>query len=279
MHEMTATATGRDYRLMVWTPSTPPPPEGYPVVYVTDGNALFGTVREAIDIRSRVPRISGLATAVVVAIGYPGEAPYDIERRSYDLTPPAETISMPPRPNGKPWPELGGADVFLDFVEAEVKPLVSDLVATDPSREVLLGHSFGGLLALHALFTRPEAFDVFVALSPSIWFNERAVVEDAEAFRALPPSERGETRLFLSVGGREQELTAVEDDAPGAEDRRSWKAKNRMVDNARDMAGLLSGMDGLELEFVVFADEDHTSVIPAAISRGLSFALPVEMDQ
>ncbi|MEW5420995.1 alpha/beta hydrolase [Amorphus sp. 3PC139-8] len=276
MRDITATTNGRDYRLMIWTPSTPPPPQGYPVVYVTDGNALFGTVRDAIDIRSRVPRTSGLAPAVVVAIGYPGDAPYDIERRAYDLTPPVEMVSMPPRPNGKPWPPLGGADAFLTFIETDVKPLVAGLVPVDPSREVLLGHSFGGLFALHVLFTDPGAFDTYVSLSPSIWFNDRMVVKTADAFLNRPAAERGDVSLFLSVGGLEQRLTSVEDDHPQAATRRKWKANNRMVDNAREMAIRLQDADGLDVEFVEFPDEDHTSVLPASISRGLSFALPVE---
>lgn len=276
MLDVTAAGSGGIYRLMIWRPSTSPPPQGYPVVYVTDGNALFGTVRDAIDIRSRVPRTSGLAPAVVVAIGYPGEAPYDIRRRAYDLTPPVEVASMPPRPNGKPWPPLGGADAFLAFIETRVKPLVADLVPVDPTREVLMGHSFGGLFALYVLFDRPGAFDAYVALSPSIWFNERMIADAAARFLARPAAERGDAALFLSVGALEQELTGVEEDHPQAEIRRTWKARNRMVDNAREMAALLQDIEGLDVSFVEFPGEEHTSVIPASISRGLSFALPVE---
>src|SRR6185312_6484436 len=33
--------SGRTYRIFVHTPPTPPPPGGYPVLYVTDGNGTF----------------------------------------------------------------------------------------------------------------------------------------------------------------------------------------------------------------------------------------------
>lgn len=272
-------ASGRIYRLMIWTPTTPPPAEGYPTVYVTDGNSIFGTVREAIDTRSRVARSSGLVPAVVVAIGYPTEDPFDIVRRAYDLTPPSETVSMPPRPNGKPWPKLGGADAFLDFIEAEVKPLVAELAPVDPDKEILMGHSFGGLFALHTLFTHTEAFDIYVANSPSIWFNDAMLLDEADAFVARSREAPVDTALFMSVGGLEQVLTPTEGEDPKADLRRAWKAKNRMVDNARNMAAMLATADGLTLQFRVFEGEDHTSVLPAATSRGLSFALKPEIDQ
>lgn len=38
--------TGRPYRLLISLPEAPPPPEGYPVVYVTVGGLYFGTVTE-----------------------------------------------------------------------------------------------------------------------------------------------------------------------------------------------------------------------------------------
>ena len=42
--DFTARANGKDYRLFIATPLTPPPPGGYPVVYVLDGNAYFASV-------------------------------------------------------------------------------------------------------------------------------------------------------------------------------------------------------------------------------------------
>jgi len=275
--DVTAARSGRVYRLMIWTPTTPPPPSGYPTVYVTDGNAIFGTVREVIDVRSRVRRSSGLVPAVVVAIGYPTDDPYDIVRRSYDLTPPSDAPSMPPRPNGEPWPPLGGAAEFLAFIEDEVKPLVAGLVPVDPDREVLMGHSFGGLFALYTLFTRPGAFDVYVANSPSIWFDDSMLLDEAAGFVARTKSEPVNASLFLAVGALEQVLTRTEGADPQADARLSWKARNRMVDNAREMAGQLAVADGLSVEFRIFEGEDHSSVIPAATSRGLSFALRPEI--
>lgn len=45
-----------------------------------------------------------------------------------------------------------------------------------------------------------------------------------------------------------------------------------MVDNARDLAARLAGV-GPEVAFLELACENHGSVLPPAISRGLRFAL------
>jgi predicted alpha/beta superfamily hydrolase len=186
-------------------------------------------------------------------------------------------MRLPQRPDGRPWPPVGGADVFLRFIEGRVKPLVRSLHAVDESREVLVGHSFGGLFALHTLFTRPQAFDAYVAGSPSLWFNDRHVMDEARVFAALPHASRN-VALFLGVGGLEQTLTPSEENGPQAEQRRARKAENRMVDNARDLADLLRPLatNGLRLEFRKFEGDDHASVVPPLLSRGLSFALAAD---
>ncbi len=42
----------REYRIYVAWPAEEPPPDGYPVLYILDANAVFGTVVEAIRLRS-----------------------------------------------------------------------------------------------------------------------------------------------------------------------------------------------------------------------------------
>ena len=61
------------------------------------------------------------------------------------------------------FPTSGGADKFLDFIEKEVMPLVESKYRVQPYR-VFAGHSFGGLLAIHAFSTRPELFNAYIAV-------------------------------------------------------------------------------------------------------------------
>lgn len=265
---------GETYRIFVWTPQVEPPKAGFPVVYVTDANAVFGTFAEAINMRSRASASTGIVPAVVVGIGYPIAAPLDLKRRTYDLTPVVSDTALPPRPDGSPWPKTGGADEFLAFVENTVKPAIEKDFRIDKTRETLVGHSFGGLFALHVLFSKPEAFDTYVAGSPSIWFGNNHLVGESEAFLQRISEKPVDADLFLAVGGWEQELSPAESAGPKAEERAKWKARNRMVDNAREMAMRLSGHEkqGLRVTFREFSEEDHTSLIPLMVSRALSMA-------
>lgn len=272
-------ARGGAYEIMIARPTgEPPSPAGYPVLYVLDANAVFGTVAESVGLRSRRPEASGIVPSVVVGIGYPVDGPFDLERRSYDYTPPASVENLPPRPDGAPWPPVGGADEFLDFIVEEVRPMIGRLFPIDVRRQSLFGHSFGGLFALHTLFNRPELFHRIVAASPSIWWYRHALRDDEAAFIRRAKSGGLRADVLITAGDQEQRLIPAEAAQPHAEVRAQWKERNRMVDNANELAGRLSALSGhgVSATFTVFEGEDHTSVIPAALARAITFALTHE---
>lgn len=267
---------GRNYELFVAHPVGPPPsPAGYPVMYVLDANAVFGTAAEIIGLRSRRPEASGVVPAVLVGIGYPVEGPFDLDRRAFDYTPPADPSGLPPRPDNSAWPPVGGADEFLDFIVAGVRPAIQQMFPVDMRRQALFGHSLGGLFALHALFNQTAAFSHYVAASPSIWWYRSALRNDEAEFTRRVALSQTDARLLVTVGDQEQELTRSERAAPESNIRAEWKARNRMVDNARELAGRMTRLQfrGLQTDFVAFEGEDHTSVIPASLARAVSFAL------
>ena len=97
-----------------------------------------------------------------------------------------------------------------------------------------------------------------------------------------------QSHVFLSVGDLEQYMTPgyiqhsrdvaransnndAKADAEADEDMREMRAKG-MVGNVRQMAALLSAAH-IETKFVEFPDEDHFSVVPAALGRAIPFAL------
>ena len=257
---------GHPYRLLLWRPSGPPPAAGWPVTYLLDGNAVFGTAVEIAAAASMGFGPTRARPGAVVAIGYPVDTPFDLARRTLDLTPPGGGEPSP-RAGGAPWPPSGGADALLDFVEGVVKPLVAQDLVVDASRQSLIGHSFGGLLTLHCLFTRPRAFACYVAASPSIWWNGRAILATERAFVARGGAD-GPRRLLLTVGSEEQPSAA----GPATDPHVRRQREARMVDNAREMAARLRGTPNLSVGFHVFAGEGHGSVIPASVARGLRFA-------
>lgn len=171
---------GRDYRIFVSVPPDVPPEQGYPVLYTLDANAIFGSLAEAMRLMGRRPH--GVEPMVIVGIGYDDEGPMVTRERFLDYTDPANLEKMPQRPDGSPWPETGGAEAFTAFIEHELKPRIEALLPIDRQRQALFGHSLGGYFALRTLFRTPEAYQTFIAGSPSIWWNGRMLYDWLPSF-------------------------------------------------------------------------------------------------
>src|SRR3546814_18147361 len=76
--------------------------------------------------------------------------------------------------------ETVGASAFLDFLQRSVMPVIEARWHIDRRRETLVGHSFGGLLGVHAWLTRPALFDHVVVVSPSFWFGDGFLAREAD---------------------------------------------------------------------------------------------------
>jgi hypothetical protein len=247
---------GAEYRLLVGIPSVPAPAAGFPVLIVVDGDALFPTALSAARLQGGRPEVTGVGPAVILGIGYPGAAPFDAERRRRDLL-----------------PADGGADRFLDLIEGGILAQVERFAPIDRARLSLAGHSFGGLFSLYALFARPGLFRSYVAGSPSIWWEERAILKTRERFLRLPVAANA-PRLLIAVGGDEQNGDERRDPQRAARLRMA-----RMLDNAAEMAGALTASGRVACEHVVFAGENHISVLPAMLSRAVAFTLGEDIGQ
>ena len=271
---------GRTYRVQVAIPFMPAPQNGYAVLYMLDGDAYFGTYSFAARMRALMGE---LQPAVVVGIGYP-EGESDVKavfvRRQYDLTPtqvdPKEAaqagLSTDPA-------ALGGADAFLQVIEREVKPRVAAMVPVDASRDILFGHSLGGLFALHTLFKHPDAFKTYLLLSPSIWFNNRVVLGSEASFAAAVKSGKVSPRVFIAVGGEEEKPPASPPPGMTREQVEKSIAAASMIHNAMDLGDRLKalpGAPGYSVRARVFDGETHISVAWATVGPFLNFALTPE---
>lgn len=246
----------REYRIFVAVPEEEPPTLGYPVIYLLDANALFGTMVEAIRVQGQRPEKTGVVPAVIVGIGYRTQFAFD-PARHYDFTLPAPAADLPARPDGGALPEQGGADAFLRFIEEELKPEIERDYRIDRSRQTIFGHSLGGLFVLHALFTRPESFRTYIAGSPSIHWNKQLLLNEEQMFVNHVALADTNVDILLATGGLER------------------SHKSGMAGNAKELAARLSALasHGVRVEFKEFEGESHTSVLPALISRSLRFAL------
>lgn len=244
--------TGHGYRIYLSEPRDPAPPTGYPVLYVLDGNAMFPVAaflaRRIADRRE----ITGNTAPLVVGIGYPHDGDFDVAARTRDYTPGGDSATG----------TSGGAEAFLDFIENELKPMIARQHPVDPTRQALFGHSFGGLLVLHAWLTRPAMFSGFLASSPSIWWNDRRVLHGLEY-----AGSRAGARLHMTVG-------ALEDQLPKgtlSREMRELLVSRPMVSEARALAARLQSSPGAAagVRFVELEGEDHGSAWLPSLTRGL----------
>jgi uncharacterized protein len=270
--QFTSTFTGEAYEVQVSIPTTPPPVNGFPVIYVLDGDALFGTFMEAARTRANAGE---LEHAVVVGIAGAGGAKsadrfYDFS--SSDFSSEEKTFVVDADVNAK----HGGSELFFQTIEREIKPRVAMVATVDPSRASLFGWSLGGQFVLHTLFKHPASFQTFEALSPSIWWNNSVMLKDVpDLFVALPRLNVA-PRVFIGAGGREQEIPLIFA-RKSEQDKLALEMQHaRMVDNARDLALDLNVRDrthSLVLRSRIFDGQTHNSVPWAALNEILDFAI------
>jgi predicted alpha/beta superfamily hydrolase len=153
-----------------------------PVMYVLDGTALF--LQAVADARFLADL--GMAPDMIV-VGVSNAA-----NRGRDLTPETTTAA-----DLKEFPAAGGAARFRQFLVSELRPFIEGRYRVETYR-ILVGWSLGGLFAIDALLEAPDAFDAYIAISPSLWWDNEA--EAAKADRLFAPDAKLKKFLYLTHG-------------------------------------------------------------------------------
>lgn len=208
--------------------------EKFPVLYMTDGDAHIQHTSGTVSFLARNARMPEM---IVVGITNTD--------RTRDLT-PTRVERVPGNPNAQGFPTSGGADKFLKFIETELIPLVESKYRTMPYR-ALAGHSLGGLFAVHSMLTKPELFHSYIAVSPSLqWDNFEELDRVKEFFKTRKELNR---TLFTSLGNEPGDIG----DAFGL-----------FQDELRRQQ-----LKGFVWEAVRYEDEDHGSVVLRSHYAGL----------
>ena len=90
----------------------------------------------------------------------------------------------------------GGAPKFRDFLRRDVVPWATKRYRTD--RKVLTAASLGGLFVLDTFLETPEMFDDYIALTPSLWWDNGRIVDEAPA--KLARHSASNRRLYFTMG-------------------------------------------------------------------------------
>lgn len=206
----------------------------YPVIYMTDGERQLTHLAALADFLLREGR---MPEVIIVGIGNTD--------RTRDLT-PTKIAAFGGGGQAIPVPTSGGGERFLDFIASELMPWVETNYRTQPYR-VFAGHSFGGLLAMHAFLTRPALFNAVIAVSPTLTWDDRHLYRRAEEWAKKPAA--WPRTLLMSVGDEGEELD------------REFDAIRKLISR--------KGPPGLEFEAIRYPDEDHGSVVLPTHYAGL----------
>jgi predicted alpha/beta superfamily hydrolase len=241
--------TKQAYRIYVSLPAGyyDEPNKKFPSVFVLDADYAFPLAKQISEHLSDRGRIS---ETLIFGIAYDGPLNYRVNR-TRDYTP----THVPGSGYGAEFQKhSGGGKAFADFLEKELIPYLSKQFRLD-KKQVLVGHSFGGLLAAWIMLTRPHVFNGYIAVSPLLWYDQGLVLKILEGFNKTEA--KIDARVFFAIGATEN------------------GGLYRMVDDMKRFVGLLPGKmgTGLVLNSVVFSDENHDTVFPAALTRGLGFVL------
>jgi predicted alpha/beta superfamily hydrolase len=246
------------YRLFVRKPLVAADSGERPVVvYVLDG--LWDTPAVAAA-ESNAEFLGHFPPIYYVGIGYQNENDgVRLEaNRTRDDTPTSWAPTDPGRHFLKPvdYEGSGGADAFLDVLQGEVFPYIESRYGVQGDRRVLVGKSYGGLLATVALLSRPALFSGYLIISPALWwddyfldYRDRAVMRLERASHERKLAEH--TQVWVGMGSEEERLGMLADVYVLARALRLRNDRN------------------LDLTVEVIPGEGHESVYIPAFARGL----------
>ncbi|MCH2216017.1 MAG: alpha/beta hydrolase-fold protein [Flavobacteriales bacterium] len=167
--------------------------KSYPVIYLLDGSRDedFIHISGIVQFGS-FNWINILPESIVVGIG-------NVDRNR-DFTYPSQN-----KLDQKEFPTSGRSENFIAFIEEELQPFIDSSYRTTEMKTVI-GQSLGGLLVTEILFRKPNLFDNYVLVSPSLWWDdERILGRDLTSFGSIKS-------VYIAVGkeGELMERTAKE---------------------------------------------------------------------
>lgn len=220
-------------------------PEKYPVVYFLDGDRHFHSLTGIHDFLSKGPYAS-LPQMIMVGI-------LTKKNRDRDLTP--TNVNKPQLGKRFYFPNSGGNEKFMIFIEDELITTINSKYRTN-GYKTLIGHSFGGLTVLNTILTKKNLFNSYIAIDPSIWWDDRYVLRKAK--KKLKTLDFTGTTLYF--------VQAYTNPTP--QDTARWHEraivgfKNELEKNADN---------GLKWEYRLFKEDDHGTISLPSEYFGLKY--------
>ncbi len=157
----------------------------YPVLYVLDAEYFYYQSHGALQFLSECGYNSNRPVPQMILV-----AVLDGDRNR-DYTPTHAPVQGSLR-----FPTSGGAAAYLEHVEKELRPFIDANFRTSGS--ILAGWSLGGLFTFYTFLEKPELFAAYIAISPSLWWNNQEPLGWAKD--RIPDSAEFLQRLVITQG-------------------------------------------------------------------------------
>lgn len=125
--------------------------------------------------------------------------------RKHDLTFPSKSAL-----DNKEFPTTGGSEDFIQFITKELQPYITSNYNVSETKTII-GQSLGGLLATEILLKQPAAFNNYIIVSPSTWWDDQSILDlkpkKLDNFKNIhisvgkegPMMETGATNLYYTL--------------------------------------------------------------------------------
>jgi predicted alpha/beta superfamily hydrolase len=173
--------------ITVWTPpSYESSTESFPVLYMPDGG-----------IKEDFPHIAYTVAKLVANKSIPPMILVGIEntQRGRDLTGLSEVSK-----DAQYCPLSDGAKNFRAFITEELFPAVNDRYRVTDKKGII-GESLAGLFVIETFMQQPDSFDFYIAMDPSLWWNNHFLVRNATTLLKNFPSK--EVKLWFAGSSAE----------------------------------------------------------------------------
>jgi predicted alpha/beta superfamily hydrolase len=218
----------------------------YPVVYLLDGSADEDFIHiSGLYQFNSFPWVNRVPKSIVVGIA-------SVDRRR-DFTYP--TTIAKDRDRNK---TAGHSANFISFIEKELQPFIQKKFRVNASKTII-GQSLGGLLATEILFTRPDLFNQYIIVSPSLWWDNGSLL--ARQPELLKENFSQQTRIYIGVG--------KEGLVPGDNPRVMEVDANLLADKIRATKN-----KNITVYFDYLPEEDHGTILHQAVANALRMLTP-----
>ena len=207
----------------------------YPVIYLLDGGADEDFIHIAGLVQfSSFPWVEHLPPSILVGIA-------NVNRRRDFTYPAAAGYQLPDFAAAykDTYRVAGGSAKFMAFIEQELQPYLNREYKTN-GQKMLIGQSLAGLCAVEVLLKKPQLFNDYVMMSPSLWWDNESLLTQS------PVAPLPNTRVYLAVG----------------------KEGKRMVGDAKKLVQLLKpAYPSGQVLFEYLPKEDHGTILHPAVGN------------